>query len=168
MLPENTKGYVVPTRTLEEDQALATKHGNQYPSRLRNAQIAHYLTILEESGNPGTAADMVGLTLRTIQVWRKRSASFSQKYDESLRIGELSIEHQLTGKMDSEALSKPFDKVTSILAMFRTKKLNPQYKDTQQVNVNVAGPAALQFVIGESSTASPQPDTTTGDKPRKV
>jgi len=110
---------------------------------------------------------MIGVTLRTIFRWRSHNPSFSKKYDESLRIGELNIEDQLAGKMDSEALSRPFDKVTGVLSMFRMKKLNPMYKDTQQVNVNIAGPAALEFLVNEKPS-SPQGNTPTGSGQRDL
>jgi hypothetical protein len=148
-----------PTGVSEEIQilpGLPKRQTNQYSPKVRAEQIKTYLDQLSKHGNNLTAAEAAGVDLRTIQYWRQRSASFATKDSEAKQLGDLRTLRRYETKMDKESLDAPFDKVTSILSMFRTKRLDPAYRDNAITNINVAGPAALQFVVHASEDASKQ------------
>jgi hypothetical protein len=153
---------------LSLDPVLTDKTRSRYPAVVRRHQITLFLEELSQHGNTLKACERVGITLRTMNRWQQNSMSFNKRHAEAMRIGEERTLKRYEGKIDTEALDAPFDKVTGILSMFRMKKLNPQYKDTQQVNVNVAGPAALQFVVNAQNASNPQDDTTTGGRKRRI
>jgi hypothetical protein len=123
-----------------------------YPPAIIKAKQKAFLAALEQCGTYGKAAQMIGMEAHTITRW-------VQKYPKFRELAEAAKEHaekyvvldQIESSFYDRAIAGKDDPQSAIIGMYISKKIQPKYRENAQLQVNVAGPVAIQFNL------TPQP-----------
>lgn len=115
------------------------------------------LEAIRHTGQIKKSCEQVGIHVRVVYQWAESSPSFAKMLEDAQQQGEKVLLKLYEGKIDHETLSKDFDKITAILAMFRMKRLDPRYRDTTQINIENKGPAQLIFEAPPTTSSGEQP-----------
>ena len=135
---------------LVPDLPLPSRHHEQSLPTTKARQKA-FLVALSQCGTYKHAAELTGVEPHTISRWVKRFPQFKELADEAKAHADKyyvadAIEHNFYQR----AVAGKEDGQSAIIGMFTLKRINPQYRENAQVNLTVAGPAAIQMNFGAS------------------
>lgn len=105
------------------------------------------------------SCERVGIAVRTPYDWAERSPEFAEEMKKARDIGDKVMLGTLEKEIGKRALAGHKDPGSTNLLMFRTKRLDPAYRDNAQVNIATLGPAAIMFAL------EPNPLNSQGDTP---
>ena len=141
-----------------EPPALILPKREQSPATTKARQKA-FLVALSQCGVYRTAAKHTGVEPHTISRWIKKFPQFKQLADEAKDYAEqYVIADSIEESFYERAVAGKGDQQSAIIGMFTLKKINTKYRENAQVNVSIAGPAAIQMNFGASKQIA-QADT---------
>ncbi len=123
------------------------------PPRSRAATQRAYLRALRETGNKLEAATAAGIHPSTAVQWAMRDARFAEKVQRAQEVGDQIDLARCEGIL-RRRINNDQDPASGILLIFRTKRLDPRYRDGSGVTVNAQGPVAIS--LGLEAEARPQ------------
>ena len=126
---------------------LAPRHPNQTPPALTKKRQTLFLHLLAETGRIKQTCHSLGLDPATPYIWGYKSEQFSKKFALAKAQGEKVLLDTLEDQIDSRIMVGQRDPQSAVLTMFRTKRLDPRYRDNVAVNVQINGPQALVFEV---------------------
>lgn len=115
------------------------------PRKLKRIRQEAFLGKLTETGSVTQSAAHAGVNLCTPYQWCEVDQDFKQAMESARALGEKTVLACLEEEIQRRALAGKEDSWSANLLMFRTKRLDPSYRDNAQVNVNAVGPVAIQF-----------------------
>ena len=123
---------------------------------------AAFLNALRETGDHQQACELAGIATCTPRQWARRSKEFAEEFRFAREQGDTVLLSVLEAEIKKRALAGPSDPGSSNLLMFRTKRLDPAYRENAAVNVNAIGPVAIQlnFTVPASGTEALPEGTT--------
>jgi hypothetical protein len=130
-----------------DPSVVAECHKNQYPPELTRRKQGDLLRLLAETGRLKAACQAVGIDPSTPFQWANNNPNFAKKLDEARMAGEKVLLCEYEEDLDQVVANRKYITVSGNLRMFRMKRLDPRYKDSNQVNVQVNGPAAIQMGV---------------------
>ncbi len=104
-----------------------------------------FLQALAKCGSKKQAAREVGIDPATPHQWGYKDERFAQKMAEAATRGEQVLLGEIEGIIDARIRQKAKDPQSAVLTMFRTKRLDPRYRDNVSLNVQAQGPVAITF-----------------------
>jgi hypothetical protein len=139
------------------DTAVAERprHANQtHPAATKALQRA-FLNTVQEVGTYGAACRLLGIHRSTVMQWAKKNPTIREKMRQNKEFAEEFIGDEIIGHLHQRALANPKDDPMSAqIAMYITKKIFPAYRENAVTNVNIVGPAAIQFVTAPQPVVS--------------
>ena len=126
---------------------LAPRHPNQHPVSVQKAKQAIYLQHLVTTGRHGLSCEMTGIAPNLPFHWARTSIAFSKRFEDAKTLGEKVLLAAMEEQIDSRIMVGQRDPQSAVLTMFRTKRLDPRYRDNVAVNVQINGPQALVFEV---------------------
>lgn len=140
-----------------EIEPVKPRHANQTPVRVTLANQKKFLELLANSGEFRKCCQSVGVDYTTPYQWAYKSEQFAKRLEEARAKGEKVLLDRIEEQIDKRVFVGADDPQSAVLTMFRTKRLDPRYRDNAVTNVNVVGPAAIQFNIGVDPQSNQQP-----------
>ena len=117
------------------------------PQKLKRVRQETFLKKLSETGSVTQSAAFAGVNLCTPYHWCDVDPAFREAMESARSIGEHVALATLETEIQRRALAGKEDPGSTNLLMFRTKRLDPRYRDNVAVNVQVNGPQALVFEV---------------------
>ncbi|THJ19197.1 MAG: hypothetical protein CAF45_016320 [Nitrospira sp. CG24E] len=117
------------------------------PQKLKKVRQETFLKKLSETGSVTRSAAFAGVNLCTPYHWCEVDQDFRVAMESARSIGEHVSLATLEAEIQRRALAGKEDPGSTNLLMFRTKRLDPRYRDNVAVNVLVQGPQALVFEV---------------------
>lgn len=141
------------------------KHRNQYPPAVTKAKQQRYLQILRETGSHAKSCQAAQIAPVSPFEWATKSALFAKEYEAAKTQGEQVLLKRYESNLDAVLLPDEDMKLDDFARLqnsrfFRMKRLDPAYRDNAVVQVNAAGPVAIQLNFGActQSTQAPTQD----------
>lgn len=128
------------------------RHPNQTPPALTKLNQDKFLEHLRQTGEFRAACDVVDIHYTQPYQWAYKSEAFAKKMEEARARGEKVLLDRIEEQIDSRVFAGKDDPQSAVLTMFRTKRLDPRYRDNAVVAINAQGPVAVQL----NFNASPQ------------
>ncbi|NOT21753.1 MAG: hypothetical protein HOP22_03370 [Nitrospiraceae bacterium] len=130
------------------------------PQKLKRVRQDAFLKKLAESGSVTQSAAHAGVNLCTPYEWCAVDLDFKEAMESARGIGEKTVLALLEEEIQRRALAGKEDPGSPNLLMFRTKRLDPAYRDNATVSVNAVGPVAIQLNFGTPLPTQQDGDTT--------
>lgn len=130
------------------------------PQRLKRLRQDAFLKKLSETGSVTQSAAAADINLCTPYHWCEMDLGFKAAMESARSIGEKTILALLETEIQRRALAGKEDPGSPNLLMFRTKRLDPAYRDNAVVNVNAVGPVAIQFNLNTPVQTEQDSDAT--------
>jgi hypothetical protein len=129
------------------------------PQKLKRLRQQAFLKQLSETGSVTQSAAHAGVNLCTPYHWCEVDQDFKQAMESARAIGEKTVLALLEEEIQRRALAGKEDPGSPNLLMFRTKRLDPAYRENAVVSVSAVGPVAIQLNL--STTVPTQRDSDT-------
>ena len=129
------------------------------PQKLKRMRQDAFLKKLAESGSVTQSAAHAGVNLCTPYHWCEVDLDFKQAMESARAIGEKTVLATLEEEIQRRALAGKEDPGSPNLLMFRTKRLDPAYRENAIVSVNAVGPVAIQLNFGTPLLTQRDSDT---------
>jgi hypothetical protein len=127
------------------------RHPNQTHPDTTKAMQRAFLHAVEQVGTYGQACRLLGIHRSTVMQWAKRNPAMRERMRLNKEFAEEFIGDEIIGHLHQRALAHPKDDPMSAqIAMYITKKIFPSYRENAVTNINVVGPAAIQFNLNQS------------------
>lgn len=130
------------------------------PQKLKKLRQEAFLKKLSETGSVTQSADAADINLCTPYHWCEMDLDFKAAMESARAIGEKTVLALLEEEIQRRALAGKEDPGSPNLLMFRTKRLDPAYRENAVVNVNAVGPVAIQFNLSTPLQTEQDSDTT--------
>lgn len=128
---------------LEHDPELDKRSKNQHPPAVTREKQKQFLLNLARSGQHAKSCALAGISINVPWLWADKSDVFAKKFQLAKEAGEKVLLAAYEQDLDAVVAEPACLPYTSNLRMFRMKRLDPRYRDSQAaVQVNV-GPAAI-------------------------
>lgn len=131
------------------------------PQKLKRIRQDAFLKKLSETGSVTQSAAAADINLCTPYHWCEMDLDFKAAMESARAIGEKTVLALLEEEIQRRALAGKEDPGSPNLLMFRTKRLDPAYRENAVVNVNAVGPVAIQLNFGITPTQTEQDRDTT-------
>jgi hypothetical protein len=116
------------------------------PQKVKKLRQETFLKRLAETGSVTQSAAHAGINLCTPYHWCEMDSAFRTAMESARAIGEKTVLALLEDEIQRRALAGKEDPGSPNLLMFRTKRLDPRYRDNVSVNVQV-GPSTCVFEV---------------------
>ena len=130
------------------------------PQKLKRLRQDAFLKKLSETGSVTQSSAHAGVNLCTPYHWCEVDQDFKQAMESARAIGEKTVLALLEEEIQRRALAGKEDPGSPNLLMFRTKRLDPAYRENAIVSVNAVGPVAIQLNFGTPLPTKQSSDTT--------
>lgn len=139
------------------DDVIETKprHPNQTPPALTKLKQQRFLEHLSQTGEFRKACDVIDCHYTQPYQWAYKSEGFAKRFEEARRRGEQVLLDRIEEHIDNRVFAGKDDPQSAVLTMFRTKRLDPRYRDNAPTQVNISGPVAVQLNFTASSLPVP-------------
>lgn len=127
------------------------RHANQTPPAVTKLRQNDFLQLLSLTGQFRQSCLKLGIENAMPYKWAKQSEAFRKRLDEARAAGEKVLLDRYEEIIDQRVETGQIDPQSAVLTMFRTKRLDPRYRDNAVVNVNAVGPVAIQFNLSPST-----------------
>lgn len=127
------------------------KHRNQTLPTVTKANQAKFLALLSTTGEFRQSCKLLHIDYSTPYQWAVRSELFAKRLELARAAGEKVLLDRYEEQIDQRVFVGQSDPQSAVLTMFRTKRLDPRYRDNAVVNVNAVGPVAIQFNLSASA-----------------
>lgn len=130
------------------------------PQKLKRMRQDAFLQKLSETGSVTQSAAAADINLSTPYHWCEMDLDFKAAMESARAIGEKTVLALLEEEIQRRALAGKEDPGSPNLLMFRTKRLDPMYRENAVVSVNAVGPVAIQLNFGSPVPTQRDSDTT--------
>ena len=128
--------------------------------KLKKMRQEAFLSKLSQTGSVTQSAAYAGVNLCTPYNWCEVDQDFQRAMESARAVGEKVILAKLEEEIQRRALSGKEDPGSANLLMFRTKRLDPAYRENAVVSVSAVGPVAIQLNFGTPLPTKQGSDTT--------
>lgn len=143
---------------MDDDLAAKPRHPNQTPPAVTRRRQRAFLAALRMDGNITRAAAHHGLHPTQPHHWASKSESFAKKMREAKAKGEQALLERYERLIDSRSFAGKDDPASALLTMFRTKRLDPRYRDNATpITLTATGPVAISFGVDQSAPPTETP-----------
>lgn len=127
--------------------------------KLKKMRQEAFLSKLSQTGSVTQSAAYAGVNLCTPYQWCEVDLDFKEAMESARAIGEKTLLATLEEEIQRRALAGKDDPGSPNLLMFRTKRLDPAYRENAIVSVNAVGPVAIQLNFGTPLPTQRDSDT---------
>jgi hypothetical protein len=124
--------------------------GNQYPASLTKQKQRDFLDALSQTGRHVQSCAVAGIVQSVPYQWASSNKEFAKRFEAAKAKGEKVLLDSYEDLIDNRTAKGQSDPQSAVLTMFRTKRLDPRYRDNAVVQVNAVGPVAIQLNFGGS------------------
>ena len=129
------------------------RQANQNPPAVTKLKQQKFLEQLSQTGEFRKACQAVEIDYTTPYQWAYKGEHFAKRLEEARTRGEKVLLDRVEEQIDSRVFAGKDDPQSAVLTMFRTKRLDPRYRDNAPTQVNLTGPVSIQLNIGASVQA---------------
>lgn len=124
------------------------RHANQTPPSITRANQNKFLELLALTGEFRPSCDAIGISYNSPYQWAIKSDAFAKRLDAARAAGEKVLLDRYEEQIDKRVFMGSADPQSAVLTMFRTKRLDPRYRDNAVLEINAKGPVAVQLNFG--------------------
>ena len=134
---------------IEQPSTRVSRRGtNQYKPSLTKQKQRDFLAELARTGRHIQSCRYVEIAQSVPYQWASSSKEFDKRFEAAKAKGEKVLLDCYEDLIDNRTALGPRDPQSAVLTMFRTKRLDPRYRDNAVVQVNAVGPVAIQLNFG--------------------
>lgn len=112
------------------------------------------LSVVSKCGSYKQAAELVGISHVTIGRWCRKYPDFKEQlHAAKADYQEYVIGPQIEAVVHQRALAGKDDPQSAVLAMFALKKIDPSYRENNNLHINSSGPVSIQFGLDTGQTS---------------
>ena len=121
-------------------------HANGTSPALSKQRQREFLAEVRRTGRVMQSCHRCGISSSQPYDWASKSNEFAKRFEAAKLRGEKVLLDTYEDLIDKRAETGPLDPQSAVLTMFRTKRLDPRYRENAQVAI-ISGPVQITFGV---------------------